>query len=161
MHTFAGTTSVTMFNPQQYDNVPPPSSISNLPGFQSIFEPRQPDVQFQPQDQHIQQQQQHLLQHQQQQQQSQSQQQNVAFNPAALSYPNVGPPQSSVSAPIDPTVFYSQAPVPSLQTYSTYPQVQQVTTPISLPGMPPITVSTTISPQQFQNYAHQAPPSSQ
>lgn len=54
---------------------------------------------------------------------------------------------------------------PSMQTYSTYPQVQQqVTTPISLPGMPPITVCATIPPQQFfmnQNPVGPSPTSSQ
>lgn len=40
-------------------------------------------------------------------------------------------------------------PPPPLQTVSTYPQVggQALTTPIALPGMPPITVSATIPPQ--------------
>lgn len=54
------------------------------------------------------------------------------------------------------TVTFTQNVPPSLQTYSTYPQVQQqVTTPISLPGMPPITVSATIPPHQF--YMNESP----
>lgn len=57
------------------------------------------------------------------------------YNPAMLSYPA--------------SSFPSQTP---MQTYSTYPQVQgtSMTTPISLPGMPPITVSTTLPPQALE-----------
>lgn len=79
----------------------------------------------------------------QQQQQPQQQHQFVDFNPSGDAY--------------------SHPEVPSVQTYSTYPQVQidqnggtSVTTPISLPGMPPITVSTTIpSTQQYDDFANQ------
>lgn len=65
------------------------------------------------------------------------------YNSAALSYP-----ASSFSTNNPQT-----APLFSPQTYSTYPQVQgvtSVTTPISLPGMPPITVSTTLPPQALE-----------
>lgn len=128
--------AIPTFN--QFTNVPPPSSIANLPGFESVFEPRVS---------------------QQQQQTPLQQTQNVAYNASntALSYSNVGPSQpysSAVNTSDDNNVaFYSQ---PSLQTYSTYPQVQhQVTTPITLQGMPPITVSTTIPTQQFPGFLNQ------
>lgn len=132
--SIASTAGVPMFSPQQFTNVLPPSSISNLPGFQqsqpqvpqhkiepgtfaSIFAPATVPAQLQ--------------------------QQNVAFNPTAIN-----------------ATGYSQTP-PTLQTYTTYPQQLQgtsVTTPISLPGMPPITVSATIPPQhEFPSYANAAP----
>jgi hypothetical protein len=77
------------------------------------------------------------------------------FNPALLSYPASALPPPASIAPQVPT----QSPIPTfppMQTYSTYPQVQggpsgtSVTTPISLPGMPPITVSTTLPPQALE-----------
>ncbi|XP_055687560.1 Golgi reassembly-stacking protein 2 [Lutzomyia longipalpis] len=63
--------------------------------------------------------------------------------PAALSYPVMEP-----------------QPPPPLQTVSTYPQVAgtALTTPIALPGMPPITVSATIPAQALLNsFASTAP----
>lgn len=117
--------AIPTFNPAQFANVPPPSSISNLPGFESVFEPRSAASQDQP---------------------AQQPPVNSAFaNPAQLSYPP--PPATGAQAASgQPPNFYSQTPL-SMQTYSTYPQVQQV--PISLPGMPPITVCTTLPPSQF------------
>lgn len=134
--------SVPMFSPQQFVNIPPPVSISNLPGFQqqqqsaplaqndsgtfsSIFgtAPAPAAAQAQPQN---------IL------QQAQPDQ----------SYPNVSFSQSTAPE-------YAQA---GLQTYVTYPQQllqgTAVTTPISLPGMPPITVSATIPPQQYTPFTH-------
>lgn len=122
-----------MFSPQQFANVPPPTSISNLPGFQppqqqpgtfsSIFGGLPPPPSQQPAPQ---------------------------SSPQPLppqSYPNVSFAQTNPSE-------YAQAPSAGLQTYGTYPQQflqgTAVTTPISLPGMPPITVSATIPPQQYQ-----------
>jgi hypothetical protein len=65
------------------------------------------------------------------------------FNPVAMSY----------TMPTTTTV-QQQYPnfVPTIQTYSTYPQVQEtsVSTPISLPGMPPITVNTSIPVQALE-----------
>lgn len=145
-----------MFSPQQFANVPPPASISNLPGFQASSQPQPqvPSPSPQPQQQH--------------QQTESGSFANIfgqtsvpaqlppaaAFNPAALSYPNASVSQSAVQ------LNYSQATAVSaasaLQTYTTYPQQLQgtaVTTPISLPGMPPITVSATIPPQQYAGFA--------
>lgn len=137
-----------MFSPQQFGNVPPPAPISNLPGFQASAQPQVPSAS--------------------QQQPTEAgsfasifgqtavpaQLPPVAFNPAALSYPSASIPQSAVQ------LNYSQATAasaaPALQTYTTYPQQLQgtsVTTPISLPGMPPITVSATIPPQQYTGFA--------
>lgn len=71
------------------------------------------------------------------------------FNPALLSYP-----AASFVAPSSVQQF-----PPPMQMYSTYPQVQggsgggtAVTTPISLPGMPPITVSATLPPQALEGF---------
>lgn len=135
--------SVPTFNPQQFSNVPPPSSISNLPGFQTIFEPRSNDAQTLTSEQ--------------------PSQPNVFGNNnsvAAVSH-TIGR-STTTNVSFDQSNLYSQAP-PSVQTYSTYPQVQQMTTPISLPGMPPITVSTSIPPAHFAyaNPPQPLPPTSQ
>lgn len=142
-----------MFSPQQFGNVPPPAPISNLPGFQASAQPQVPSASQQPQ---------------QQQQPTEAgsfasifgqtsvpaQLPPVAFNPAALSYPSASIPQSTVQLNYSQATAVSAAP--ALQTYTTYPQQLQgtaVTTPISLPGMPPITVSATIPPQQYTGFA--------
>lgn len=130
-----------MYSPQQFSSVPPPSSISNLPGFQqaqpqhpttdpgtfaSIFGPNPVPAQLP--------------------------NQHANFNPA-LNYPNTS------FAPQTPIIPEQSHAAPSLQTYTTYPQQQgtSVTTPLTLPGLPPITVSATIPPEhQFTTFAHPA-----
>jgi hypothetical protein len=72
--------------------------------------------------------------------------------------PQVAPPMAqfnpTMSYTIPTTTVQQQYPnfVPPIQTYSTYPQVQEtsVSTPISLPGMPPITVNTSIPVQALE-----------
>lgn len=96
-----------------------------------------------------------------------------AFQPTSLSY-STGPAQSQYHPQ---TYAAGQAPAP-IQMYSTFPQQgttaidmaqapplfqpSAVTTPISLPGMPPITVNATIPPEalrglQFGNQQPAAP----
>lgn len=106
-----------MYSPQQFISVPPPSSISNMPGYTN-------NTGFM-------------------QQQSAYTYQTTPYDPTSLSYPPT--PYGQQQMPLQPTPF-------SPQTYTSFPQVQSgaVTTPISLPGMPPITVSTTIPPQQLE-----------
>lgn len=124
-------TSIPMYSPQQFSNVVPPS---DLPAFytQGISSPYTS---------------------------SQTQSQIPATQ---LSYPasmfsssemNSGNTSNTSSASVmfnqyQNIAAMSTATPPQMQTYLTYPQVQMtsVTTPISLPGMPPITVSTTIPP---------------
>ncbi|XP_062553461.1 Golgi reassembly-stacking protein 2 [Armigeres subalbatus] len=88
-----------------------------------------------------------------------------AFQPSSLSYPTGAQPQYQSQ-----TYAAGQAPAP-IQMYSTFPQHQPshgnattidltqqpplfqpsaVTTPISLPGMPPITVNATIPPEALR-----------
>ncbi|XP_055606439.1 Golgi reassembly-stacking protein 2 [Uranotaenia lowii] len=99
-----------------------------------------------------------------------------SFQPASLSYPSSvvdfhqQPGQLPAAAAPQQMYAAGQAPAP-IQMYSTFPQQQQqttildpmtapppvpmfqtsaVTTPISLPGMPPITVSATIQAEALQ-----------
>lgn len=105
-----------MYSPQQFSNIPPPSSISNI-------------YQGPPQQQPF-------------------SHQNVINNSAQIS---VGGQSQNQASPLNSTAGYASGP--QLQTYSSFPQIGgagAVQTPISLPGMPPITVSTTIPPQQFE-----------
>ncbi|KXJ69951.1 hypothetical protein RP20_CCG025341 [Aedes albopictus] len=104
-----------------------------------------------------------------------------AFQPASLSYPSMPATDFGVqSSQYQPQTYAAgQAPAP-IQMYSTFPQQgstaidmaqsvplfqpSAVTTPISLPGMPPITVNATIPPEalrglQFGN-SPAAPPTS-
>jgi len=77
------------------------------------------------------------------------------FEPGFLSYPNYSNDYMQQQQQQQQQIT-SASPFlpPNLQTYSTYPQQQQIgtslTTPISLPGMPPISVSTTIPSQQLE-----------
>lgn len=115
-----------------FSSVPPPSSIANLPGFEAVFEPRPS-----------------------QPQQTCDASQQLPHVQTYMTSQAYAPTTTNVTD--DAAAYYSQPP---MQTYlmDTYPQV---TTPISLPGMPPITVSTTIPPHHFQNYLHQPPPTTQ
>lgn len=129
-----------MYSPQQFSTLPPPSSISNLTaGYNQSNQ-------------------------QQQQQQPFVHPTPAPFNPfqssavAPAAAPAAAYDSSALSHP--PPLQQPAAPIqyPQMQTYSSFPQVQSgggggggaVTTPISLPGMPPITVSTTIPPQQLE-----------
>lgn len=112
--------AIPMFSPQQFSHLPPPSSLPNLPGFDTT-----PSY-------------------------------NTATqvnNPAYLSYPAamIQQPQQ----PGQPQSGNVNFPQPHMQTYSSYPQVQQVSVPISLPGMPAITVNTTIPTQTLQSFQYQ------
>lgn len=92
------------------------------------------------------------------------------FQPASLSYP----PSSTIdfqqqtNLQYQPLTYATEQSAPPIQMYSTFPQQQQppqlpqqpdaaalfqtsaVTTPISLPGMPPITVSATIQAEALR-----------
>uniref|UniRef100_A0A6B2E8I6 Putative golgi family reassembly stacking protein 2 grasp2 n=1 Tax=Phlebotomus kandelakii TaxID=1109342 RepID=A0A6B2E8I6_9DIPT len=71
-----------------------------------------------------------------------------AFSHTAVSATHLfTPPTQPLVTPSFPLM--EAQPPPPLQTVSTYPQVggTALTTPIALPGMPPITVSATIPPQ--------------
>lgn len=75
------------------------------------------------------------------------------------------PVTSGVAAPPPSIPYLSTPPVPP-PTFSTPPTVPSipgmpVTTPISLPGMPPITVSATLPPESFQGIATNPQPTSQ
>lgn len=120
-----------MYSPLQFSTVPPPSSISNLAGYQiAPTSPQQPFVHPQaPFDPF-------------------RQPSSTTFDPTAMSYAPQRPAAQSTTS------------YPPMQMYSSFPQVQigqdgaaAVTTPISLPGMPPITVSTTIPPGMHFNNA--------
>lgn len=122
-----------MYSPQQFSTVPPPSSISNLAGYQ-MAPPQQPFV------------------HQQAPFDPFRQPSSTVYDPTALSY---APQEAQQQPEAQTTDSY-----PPMQTYSSFPQVQigqngaaAITTPISLPGMPPITVSTTIPPGMHFNPA--------
>ncbi|XP_059613169.1 Golgi reassembly-stacking protein 2 [Phlebotomus argentipes] len=69
-------------------------------------------------------------------------------------------PAFSSTAPHFAPAFPLMDAQPPLQTVSTYPQVgTALTTPIALPGMPPITVSATIPPQAlFPSFSAAATP---
>lgn len=81
---------------------------------------------------------------------------DTKYDATALSYPaQIGTgaqtPQQQLTSQSNATPGYPNGP--QLQTYSSFPQIGgtgAVQTPISLPGMPPITVSTTIPPQQLE-----------
>lgn len=103
-----------------------------------------------------------------------------AFQPAALSYPATAIDFQQHAQPYYQGQAYAavQAPAP-IQMYSTFPQHQQqsmpvdqtqpplmfqtsaVTTPISLPGMPPITVSATIQAEALRGLQYSSPSQSQ
>lgn len=89
------------------------------------------------------------------------------FQPASLSYP----PSSTIdfqqqtNLQYQPLTYATEQSAPPIQMYSTFPQQHQpdqaaappplfqtsaVTTPISLPGMPPITVSATIQAEALR-----------
>uniref|UniRef100_A0A0K8TP05 Putative golgi reassembly stacking protein 2 grasp2 n=1 Tax=Tabanus bromius TaxID=304241 RepID=A0A0K8TP05_TABBR len=125
----ASATAIPMFSPQQFTNLPPPSSLANIPGFQNIPAFQQGGQTWN---------------------QSTGMEQ---YNPAALSYPT-GMYQATQNIQMPSNVNLAQPP---LQTYSSYPQVQHtsVTTPISLPGMPAITVNTTIPTQTLEGFQFQ------
>ncbi|XP_068233253.1 Golgi reassembly-stacking protein 2 isoform X2 [Palaemon carinicauda] len=77
----------------------------------------------------------------------------------------MAPITSPVAAP-PPSIPYLSAPPVPPPTFSTPPTVPSipgmpVTTPINLPGMPPITVSATLPPESFQGIATNAQPTSQ
>ncbi|XP_055379375.1 Golgi reassembly-stacking protein 2 [Condylostylus longicornis] len=123
-------TSIMISSPSQISNIPPPS---NIPGFNN----QMPNI-SQP-----------------------SVQSNPAYinQNAYLSYPtfNSDAPnffnQQQHQQYYSPQADLSYAAPPFVQTYSSFPQVQQtsVSTPISLPGMPPLTVTTTIPETLFKN----------
>lgn len=112
-----------------------------------------------------------------------------AFQPASLSYPagSVDYQHQGAQSQYQPQTYAAgQAPAP-IQMYSTFPQQQQqlqqqqqqqsatidlaqqpplfqtsaVTTPISLPGMPPITVNATIPPETLRGLQFGSNPSPQ
>lgn len=100
------------------------------------------------------------------------------FQPASLSYP----PSSTIdfqqqtNLQYQPLPYATEQSAPPIQMYSTFPQQQQqlpqqqqpdaaalfqtsaVTTPISLPGMPPITVSATIQAEALRGLQFGANP---
>lgn len=123
---------VPMYSPQQFTNLPPPSSISNVPGL-SNMPPMSAGQIPQPQ--------------------AWSGVPTSQVNPVALSYPMTTATQQQ-QFPAPPNVSF---PNHQMQTYSSYPQVQQmsVSTPISLPGMPSITVNTTIPTQTLEGFSTQ------
>jgi hypothetical protein len=66
---------------------------------------------------------------------------------------NMQQPQSQQQEFQQPTSTAASSFLPTLSTYSTYPQVQNqqmITTPINLQGFPPISVSTKIPEFQFK-----------
>lgn len=111
---------------QQFSNVPPPS---NLPAFQQyqpyVHQTTNPD---------------------------QSQFMIPTYNATSSGYPAnpfAQPPVTQSSQIIQPQPPGATSSYQSPPTFTSFPQVQSssITTPISLPGMPPITVNTTIPPQ--------------
>uniref|UniRef100_A0A1Q3FXV3 Putative golgi reassembly stacking protein grasp65 n=1 Tax=Culex tarsalis TaxID=7177 RepID=A0A1Q3FXV3_CULTA len=93
------------------------------------------------------------------------------FQPASLSYPSASTIdfQQQTNLQYQPLTYATEQSAPPIQMYSTFPQQQQqlaqpeaaaaaaplfqtsaVTTPISLPGMPPITVSATIQAEALR-----------
>lgn len=93
------------------------------------------------------------------------------FQPASLSYPpsSTSDFQQQTNLQYQPLTYATEQTAPPIQMYSTFPQQQQqlpqqqqqpdaaalfqtsaVTTPISLPGMPPITVSATIQAEALR-----------
>lgn len=73
-----------------------------------------------------------------------SQQQPQFYNPNNYPVPSQPPTSYQTNS--------SNMSLPYMQTFASYPQVQQtsVATPISLPGMPPLTVNTTIPTQALE-----------
>lgn len=73
-----------------------------------------------------------------------SQQQPQFYNPNNYPVPSQPPTSYQTNS--------SNVGLPYMQTFASYPQVQQtsVATPISLPGMPPLTVNTTIPTQTLE-----------
>lgn len=116
-----------MYNPtQQFTNVAPPSS---LPAFQQY----QPYVhQTAAADTN------HFM--------------IPTYNTSAYPSNPFAQPTVTQSTQIQPQPPGATAAYQSPPTFTSFPQVQSssITTPISLPGMPPITVNTTIPPQQLE-----------
>lgn len=137
-HVASPVNQIPMYSPTQFQGGAPPATMQNfLPpqGPLSTAYPFEPPIES-----------------------SEGGQQQPPFNPALLSYP-----ASAFAAPQAPP---SSTGYPPLHTYSTYPQVQgaagtSVTTPISLPGMPPITVSATLPPQALEGLQFSATPPQQ
>lgn len=117
--------NVTQQQQQQFSNVPPPSS---LPAFQQ-YQPYVHQTAADPNHFMI------------------PTYNTSAYPPNPFAQPT-SVPQASQTQPQPPgaTAAYQSPP-----TFTSFPQVQSssITTPISLPGMPPITVNTTIPPQQL------------
>lgn len=82
-----------------------------------------------------------------------SQQQPQFYNPNNYPVPSQLPTNYQTNS--------SNVGLPYMQTFASYPQVQQtsVATPISLPGMPPLTVNTTIPTQALEGLNVQPPTS--
>ncbi|XP_037039390.1 Golgi reassembly-stacking protein 2 [Bradysia coprophila] len=109
---------------QQFTNVPPPSS---LPAFQQ-YQPYQ-TAGADPN---------HFM--------------IPTYNTSAYPSNPFAQPTVTQSSQIQPQPPGATASYQSPPTFTSFPQVQSssITTPISLPGMPPITVNTTIPPQQLE-----------
>ncbi|XP_055919414.1 Golgi reassembly-stacking protein 2 [Eupeodes corollae] len=113
---------IPMFAQQSpFSNVPPPASIGNMTG--QYNEPTAPSAS----NSFI-----------------ASQQQPQFYNPNNYPVPSQPPTSYQTNS--------SNVSLPYMQTFASYPQVQQtsVVTPISLPGMPPLTVNTTIPTQALE-----------
>lgn len=113
---------------QQFSNVPPPS---NLPAFQQyqpyVHQTANPDPN-------------HFM-------IPTYNATSTGYPPNPFTQPPVTQPSQIQAQPPGATSSYQSPP-----TFTSFPQVQSssIVTPISLPGMPPITVNTTIPPQQLE-----------
>jgi hypothetical protein len=139
--------AVPMYSPTQFSNLPSPTPLPHLHNYapQSSDGTIHPHVNYTPMNPYPFEPPTHPI-----------NSTTPQFNPALLTYS--ASQLEGVSQSTIPVHQQQISSYPPLQTYSSYPQVQggligtgtAVTTPISLPGMPPITVSATISPQALE-----------